>query len=743
MVTAFGHPRSPGVAALPRRKPELPVSVILLPLLLSLPFPVRAQTAVRLAEGVVRFDRDSAARAQAVPSFSFEDQRRREVSGPVIDPAAWPVRPLFERTAEGGQQVRITLAPGTSLYGTGEVFGSLERTGTVVRTWNTDAFAYGSRNRSLYQSHPWVLAVGPDGRSLGLLADTSYRCDIDLTEGVRFSAPGPDYPLVVIEGEGPGQVLERLTDLVGRIPMPPLWALGYHQCRYSYAPEARVREIAAGFRERDIPCDVIWLDIDYMDGYRVFTFDPEGFPAPAALDRDLKDQGFHTVWMIDPGIKAEPGYAVYDSGSALDAWVVAADGSTPWQGKVWPGLCVFPDFTRGVVRAWWAGLYADFMAIGVDGVWNDMNEPAVFEVPSKTMPEDNLHRADPELGGPATHDRFHNVYGMLMVRATREGLLAARPDERPFVLSRANFLGGQRYAATWTGDNVADAGHLEASVPMVLNLGLSGQPFSGPDIGGFAGNGTPELFAEWIGVGALLPFARGHTAKGNIDKEPWAFGPEVETAGRLALQRRYRLLPYLYTLFHEAAETGQPIVRPLFFTDPADPALRTEDDAFLLGGDVLVIPPWAERDGTPTALSAGEWRPFEVVEGAGAVAALPQLRLRPGAILPVGPLMTYTSQQPLDLLTLIVNPGPDGQAEGVLYEDAGEGHAWLGGSYRLTSYRLLTVGEEWVLTATGREGNWGRPTRRLVVRVLLPGGDVLEAEGVDGQILRLRRPPTP
>ncbi len=732
MVTASGRPRW---------RSGRPLPALLLPWLLCLPHPARAQTVVRLAEGVVRFDRDTAARSQAVPSFSFADPRRREVSGPEVGAETWPVRPLFERTAEGGQQVRITLAPGTSLYGTGEVFGPLERTGTVVRTWNTDAFAYGPRSPSLYQSHPWVLAVGPDGRSLGLLADTTYRCDIDLTEGVCFSAPGPAFPLVVIEGEEPDQVLERLTGLIGRIPMPPLWALGYHQCRYSYVPEARVREVAAGFRERDIPCDVIWLDIDYMDGYRVFTFDPEGFPDPAALDRDLKEQGFHTVWMIDPGIKAEPGYTVYDSGTALDAWVVGADGSTPWQGKVWPGLCVFPDFTRGVVRSWWSGLYADFLAIGVDGIWNDMNEPAVFEVPSKTMPEDNLHRADPELGGPATHDRFHNVYGMLMVRATREGLLAARPDERPFVLSRANFLGGQRYAATWTGDNVADSRHLEASVPMVLNLGLSGQPFTGPDIGGFVGNGTPELFAEWIGVGALLPFARGHTAKGNVDKEPWAFGPEVEATSRLALQRRYRLLPYLYTLFHEAADTGQPVVRPIFFTDPADPALRTEDDAFLLGGDVLVIPPWAGRGDSPPVLPAGEWRPFEVVEGAGSVAALPELRLRPGAILPVGPLMAFTSQQLLDPLTLIVNPGSDGQAEGTLYEDAGEGHAWLGGNYRLTGYRLLTVGAELVLTASGREGNWGRPRRRLVVRVLLPDGGLLEGEGIDGQVVRLRLPP--
>lgn len=680
---------------------------------------VPAPLAERIGEGIVRFHASAEARQRALPSLSLEVPR------PALGPAplGFSSRPHF--TFEAGRQVVTVKVPsGTSLYGTGEAAGPLLRNGRRTVGWNTDAYAYGEGSPSLYKSFPWVLALRSDGTAFGVLADTSHRCEIDLrTEGeIQFRAEGPAFPIIVIERSTPQAVVMALAELTGKISLPPLWALGFHQCRYSYTPDAKVREIAEGFRKRKLPCDVLWLDIDYMHGYRCFTWDPKAFPDPHKLNAELHGLGFHTVAMIDPGIKAEPGYFVFDQGSARDAWVKTAEGKTDYRGDVWPGTCVFPDFTRKATRDWWAGLYRDFMATGVDGVWNDMNEPAVFNTPdqSKTMPLDNLHRADAELGGPGPHARYHNVYGNLMVKATREGIAAANPHRRPFVLSRAMHLGGQRYAASWTGDNVANAKHLTWSVPMVLNLGLTGQPFSGPDIGGFVGNGPKgaeggKLFARWMGIGTLLPFARAHTAKGNIDKEPWAFGPEVEAICRVALERRYQLLPYLYSLFHEAATTGMPIARPLFFADPQDPNLREEGGAFLLGEALLVVPPVAES-GTPARLPKGTWRRLDLDEGFQSE-DLPQLFLKAGSLLPLGPRQQFVGEKALDTLTLHVALDERGQARGTLYEDAGEGPGYLKGEFRLTRFQAERV--EGVVQVMGSHlgGSWPEAKRKLHIIV--------------------------
>ncbi len=647
-----------------------------------------------------------------IPSMAL--QRDFPRTGDV--PVSFRVRPAF--TTDGGKtSAFVPIEPGTSLYGTGEIGGPLLRNGRTSVAWNTDSFAYKNETPSLYQSQPWVLAVRADGSAFGVLADTTYRCAIDLTQGIRFTADGPSlgFPVIVIDRATPQDVVKGLADLTGTIPMPPRWAIGYHQCRYSYNPEARVREIASGFRAHNIPCDVIWLDIDYMNQYRVFTFDATQFPDPTRLNSDLHSQGFHTIWMIDPGVKAEPGFFVFDSGSAGDHWVKTAAGE-PYKGDVWPGQCVFPDFTRPQTRVWWAGLYKDYLASGIDGVWNDMNEPAIFNVPSKTMPEDNLHRGGDGLA-PGAHARFHNVYGMLMAGATREGIAAANPDKRPFVLTRANYVGGQRFAAAWTGDNSAEWDDLEASIPMVLNLGLSGQPFAGPDIGGFNANGDGALFARWMGFGALMPFARGHTGKGNINKEPWAFTPEVETTCRIALERRYRLLPYLYTLFHEASATGLPLLRPAFFADAKDLALRSEDDAFLLGEDLLVIPAVTPlRDRVPS-LPRGSWRTVGLVEK-DLGDDLPELRLRAGAILPLGPVMSFTGEKPLDPLTLLVNLDEHGRAAGTLYEDAGDGFGYQRGEFLITTYAASTEGNAVKVRVTKSEGSMPRPARKLVVQVI-------------------------
>ncbi|HTB21611.1 MAG TPA: TIM-barrel domain-containing protein [bacterium] len=652
--------------------------------------------------GMFRFWPQGADRS--LPSFALKDSF---IQGEPLT-ATPGLRPEFVRHFFGGISVHVPVPKDWDLYGTGEVAGGLRRNGALTEVWNTDSYHYTAGAKQLYEAHPWVLAVAKDGSAVGILADSTWRMNIDLSEGVTFDSSGPPFPVYILPGATPQEVMRKLALLTGSIPLPPKWALGYHQCRYSYFPDSRVREIAAEFRARRIPADVIWLDINYMDKYKIFTFDPQSFPDPTKLNADLHAEGFHTIWMIDPGVGAQPGYSVYDQGTKMDAWVKTAAGAA-YQGKVWPGPCVFPDFTRTDVRDWWASLYGPFLAHGIDGVWNDMNEPCVF-VKDKTMPLDN--RFGGYGGGP--HARFHNVYGMLMVKATRQGIQQARPDKRPFVLSRANFIGGQRYAAAWTGDNTADWTHLGLSVPMVLNLGLSGQPFAGPDIGGFIGNGTPKLFARWMGIGTLLPFCRAHADRHDTNKEPWAFGAATEDTCRRAIERRYRLMPYLYTVFEQAASTGLPVARPLFFADPTDASLRSEDSSFLLGGDLLVQTQPFEDHTVEHPLPKGDWKllSFESMTDPD----LPVLRLRPGALLPTGPVVQNTGVK-VSKLTLYVNLDRKGHAEGWLYEDAGDGYGYEKGDYSLRKLAVQETKGRPVVTVESKEGTFKGVTQWTVVEL--------------------------
>lgn len=664
-----------------------------------------------LGDGIARFYEPNVIIKDLPPSMSLECEPN--IIG-AVGPE-WKLVPQFSIDKNGRHTAIINIEAGTSLYGTGEVAGPLLRNGLVTECWNTDAFGYGDSTRLLYQSHPWVLAVRKDGTAFGVLADTTWRCRIDLTKDIKFSAQGPSFPVIVIDADLPQNVLIKLSSLIGKMPLPPRWAIGYHQCRYSYYPDKRVRQIAREFRSRNIPCDVIWLDIDYMDGFRIFTFNHNRFPDPAGLNDDLHKMGFKTVWMIDPGVKAEKGYFVYDQGAAGDFFVKKADGRE-YHGRVWPGMCTFPDFTMPQTQNWWASLYKSFLANGIDGIWNDMDEPSVFKTATKTMPIDNIHRGGGGLP-PGPHAQYHNVYGMLMVKASRQGIQQANPDKRPFVLTRANFIGGQRYAATWTGDNTSDWNHLKESVSMILNLGLSGQPFCGPDIGGFAGNSTPDLFARWMGVGALLPFSRGHTDKHNMDKEPWAFGESVENTCRTALQRRYRLLPYLYTLFYESSISGLPVACPVFFADPKDPKLRNEDSAFLLGTDLLVVPKLKQESNLISNLPAGIWRSISLIDEDAKDANQPELKIRGGAIIPVGPIVQNTQQNSLDPLTLVVCLDENGQAKGALYEDGGDGYNYLAGQYLLTNFTARRDGNS-VRVEAKSQGQMTKPQRQVNVELI-------------------------
>ncbi|HYP53152.1 MAG TPA: glycoside hydrolase family 31 protein, partial [Pyrinomonadaceae bacterium] len=611
-----------------------------------------------------------------------------------------PSRP-YSFDAETGEVVTAKRRDQLEVYyGFGEKAVGAWRNGHVLTMWNSDTYGYPPGLDPIYQSIPFFITLR-QGHAYGLFFDNTYRTTFDMgkTDPARytFGAAGGELNYYVFTGgesRSPKTVVRDYTELTGRTPLPPLWALGFQQSRYSYFPEARVREVARGLRERRIPADVLYFDIDYMDGYRVFTWNREHFPDPPKMLRDLRAEGFRTVVIIDPGIKVDDTYAAYREGRAGGFFHKSADGSE-FRAKVWPGLCAFPDFTDPRARAWFGTLYRQNLDEGVSGFWTDMNEPAtfapdntppqprIFHDPKGTFPLSVRHAGD---GQPGDHARYHNVYGMQMARSTFEGLRQLRPAERPFVLTRAGYAGVQRYSAVWTGDNVASWDHLRLSIPMLTNLGVSGVPFVGADVGGFSGDATPELFARWMQAAALTPFFRSHVEKGRQDREPWAFGPEVERISRAAIELRYRLLPYLYTLFREHEETGAPPMRPLWFEYPHDFTVYTPPphlDVFLVGRDLLVAPVMTAGDVRrfvyfPRGDAWVDWWTGARYEGGTSAtvdAPLDRLPLfaRVGAAVPVIPVVQHTAERFKVGLTLVVVPGKDGEAR--IFQDSGDGYA--------------------------------------------------------------------
>lgn len=610
---------------------------------------------------------------------------------------------------------------GEHYYGFGQKLGFLDQRGRAMEQWATDDHTHTPDKDTLYQAIPFFLGLR-DGRCYGVFVDCTARSRFDMgaaadqAYGVTVTGEALDY--YFFAGPGPRQVLARYTELTGRMELPPRWALGNQQSRWSYYPAERVRQVAAEFRRRQIPCDVIYLDIDYMNGYRVFTWDQQRFPDPAGLLRALAEQGFKLVPIIDPGVKTDPNYAVFQEGIEQRHFVARTDG-TVFTGLVWPGETAFPDFTRAATRRWWGDLHAGLLDQGVAGIWNDMNEPANFSDPP-TIPETVLQGED---GRKVAHGRVHNAYGLLMCRAAHEGLLRLRPDRRPFLLTRSGYAGIQRYAAVWMGDNHSWWEHLLTAMPMCLGMGLSGVPFVGTDIGGFSGDATGELVARWTQLGAFMPLCRNHSAIGTRDQEPWAFGPEVEAVCRRYLRLRYRLLPFWYQLFAEAARTGLPIMRPLLLAYPDDPETYNLSDQFLLGSDLLVAPvyqPGATR--RLVYLPRGVWYdywtgqahsgPCHIVAEA-PLDVLP-LYVRAGAILPLGPEQEYVGQDPGGELTLEVYAGADGALD--LYEDDGETRAHTRGEWSETAIRV-SVRDRLRIAVAPPSGAYRPPRQSLILRV--------------------------
>ncbi|MGF7049574.1 alpha-glucosidase [Paenibacillus sp. DS2015] len=493
------------------------------------------------------------------------------------------------RTGRGEYGCRKQMEPDSHIYGLGEKTGFLDKNGEKYDMWNSDVFdPHVPEIECLYVSIPFLIHFRYNKPAYGIFLDNPGRTSFNMRSNdnlYTFQIDSGTIDYYFIYGPELKDVVKKYSGLTGRMELPPAWAIGYHQSRYSYMDQEEVIALARNFRDKQIPCDVIYLDIHYMDEYRVFTFDPQRFPNPGAMINELKEIGIRIIPIVDPGVKKDPEYLPYQEGIKNDYFCRKMEGDL-FIGNVWPGASAFPDFTVEEVRLWWEEKHRYYTDLGINGIWNDMNEPAVFNA-TKTMDLDVVHGND---GDPRTHRELHNIYGMLMSMATQQGLKKQLKGERPFVLTRAGYAGVQKYAATWTGDNRSFWEHLSMAIPMVLNLGLSGQPFAGPDIGGFSHHTTPELLARWTQAGVFFPYCRNHSVLDSIHQEPWAFGSQIEEICRKYIRLRYRLLPYLYTLFYEAHKTGMPVMRPLILEYPNDHNVHNLCDQFMVGSKLLVAP---------------------------------------------------------------------------------------------------------------------------------------------------------
>ncbi len=668
----------------------------------------------------------------------------------IVADAAEPIR------SEGrGFSLRKLLPRGEHIFALGDKTGGLDRRGGSFVDWNTDAYAFAGTTDPIYKSIPFYIGTGGEGGSYGVLFDNSWRAWFDFGHRedtvTSFGAPDGAIDYYIIAGPSMKEVVRRYTDLTGKAPLAPLWSLGYQQSRYSYMSTDEVRALVARLRKDAMPTDVVWLDIDYQDRNRPFTVNRTAFPDLAGLTGELRVQGIRLVTIADLHVAAaaDQGYAPYDSGIAGNHFVHNPDGSV-FTGKVWPGASVFPDFTDAGTRKWWGQLHAPLVDAGVAGIWNDMNEPSVFETPTATMPLDTVHRiaSDDFATRTASHAEIHNVFGMEDTRATYDGLRTLRPDERAFVMTRASYAGGQRYAVTWTGDNSATWDHLKLSVHQLINLGLSGFSYAGADVGGFTGGPSPELMTRWFEIGAFTPIFRDHSAKGTPRAEPWVDGPEHLAIRRRFVEQRYRLMPYLYALADQNARTGDPLMRPVFYDYPALLGAACDQSmAFTLGSALLIAPP--PKPESPQSydicLPAGGW--YDLWNGLAVTAPTPAaataidtisetprldrlpVYVRAGTILPTQPLVQSTAETPNGPLSLDIYPGP--ACKGVVYLDDGHSMAFQRGAFLRQTIRCET-GADGVLSLSfdARDGRFTPWWQTIAVTVHgWTGGAVVTGQG--------------
>ncbi|HNM45779.1 MAG TPA: glycoside hydrolase family 31 protein [Candidatus Sumerlaeota bacterium] len=597
---------------------------------------------------------------------------------------------------DGRIRLRRKLDRKEAVYGLGEHGEGLNRNPGIHRIWNRDEFMH-HPFKQYYCTIPFAVCGGVPGAGFhGMFVDNPGELffDVGISDpaALHVETRHGDLKLWLMFEETPALVLRDYTELTGRMELPPLWALGFQQCRWSYMTADRVREIAREYRTRRIPCDVIYLDIDYMQDFAVFTWNAKTFAEPESLIGDLGKDGFTTLCIVDPGVAIRTGYHAYDIGMTTTGFFLRHESGELFVGKVWPGEVHMPDFTNPQTRRLWGEWQQRaLLDVGIAGIWNDMNEPAIFgnECGSREFPADVIHH---DFGMKRRHEEIHNVFGLTMAQASRDGQLASFPRRRPFTLTRSGWAGVQKHSAVWTGDNRSAFSTMALDVALNLNMGMSGVGFVGCDIGGFQGNATPELFARWIEWGVFQPFCRAHSAAGSFDHEPWAFGPEVETIARRMIELRYQLLPYIYAQFVECARTGMPVNRPLALAYPQDATALSIGDQFLLGGDLLVAPILEQgKDHRAIYLPAGDW--FDYWSGtrhgggkwilAAGPFGKPPLFVRAGAIIPMHPIRqsTRTPEPETTFFDVWVAP----EMSGLVVDDDGISRAHLDGEQSIVT----------------------------------------------------------
>lgn len=575
-----------------------------------------------------------------------------------------------------------------AIYGLGDKPGCLNKRGYSYVNWNTDDPApHVDSFKSLYKSIPFFIVLG-DEYCYGIFADNTYKTTFD------FGFENTDYYFVEHEkgeldyyfmpGNDMAEVVGLYTSLTGTTPLYQRWIYGSHQSRWGYYTQDEVLDIADKFRELDIPCDVIHMDIDYMNGYRVFTFDDKKFPDVKGLSEKLADRGVKLISIIDPGVKKDEDYFMYKEGMEMDAFAHDTDGRV-YENAVWPGISVFPDFTKQSVRNWWGDKTKILLEHGISGIWNDMNEPASFNGP---LPDDVQF----EYGA---HEKVHNIYGHFMAKATYEGLAKNDGGKRPFVLTRAAYAGSQKYCGGWTGDNHSIWAHIALSLEQVCNLSVSGLAMCGSDIGGFGSDTTPELLVRFYEAAVFVPFFRNHSAMGTRRQEPWQFDETTIDAVRKTVKLRYRFIPYIYDLAHECEKTGAPIVRPLVYEYPVDKHVRNISDEYMLGSFVLVAPVIAPgKEAREVYLPDGDWYDYYTGEkysgGRYILADAPldkvPVFIKAGAIIPVADgKIRSTEDITEDKISILTYPG---KGSFVHYQDDNETFAYRNGAYNAVEYTL-------------------------------------------------------
>ncbi len=678
--------------------------------------------------------------------IDFRDARTHEVINADQQPMAYDARGvlaemMFDPKAGVFVAASKKLGFDEHFYGLGEKAARLDKRRSFFTNWNSDTPGYTEGKDPIYQTIPFYIGLS-HGVAYGIFFDNTYRSYFDFggssQQRAWFGAEGGELNYYFLYGPAIKKILGRYADLTGHMPLPPIWALGNQQSRWSYYPDTMVGEVVREYRQRDLPLDVVHLDIDYMQGYRVFTFDTNRFPNPKVLTDKLAAQGVKLITIVDPGVKHQPApssstsikstkpelqrqdqrYYVFDEGVENNYFQRRTNGKL-FIPKVWPGDSVFVDFTMPEARRWWGDLHRAYLDNGIAGIWNDMNEPSDFIDQTGKNQVDVVSYDD---GEKSTHAKNRNVFGLLMSRATYEGLERLRPGKRPYVITRAAYAGIQRYSTMWTGDTNSTWEALALNIPMFTTLGLSGQPFVGSDVGGFIGRGNGELLTRSYQISFLAPFCRNHKVIDGYDQEPWRFGKYYEDIIRKYLKLRYRLLPFLYTALEESHRTGVPLFRPLLLNYQADANTYNLDDEFMIGDDLLVAPV-LKPDLTQRLvyLPEGEWYDYwtnKRYKGGTTIRADAPLEtvpmyVRAGAIIPLGPEMLYVGQKPFDPLTFEIYPDADGSASTTIYEDDGQSPAYKSGAYRRATIKAERSGPGYVVTVSAAEGSYALATRKI------------------------------